>query len=923
MLLSSIRRPLLITWFVLLAVAGCGRSPDDFYLRAQESAKARDASTAVLDLKKALQERPDFAAARRLLGEQYLELGDAGGAIKELQRAIELGQPEKELLPLILRAELDSGNAAKVIERLAMLTTDDMTARLWSLRGDALLDTQDVEGARAAFGTALRMDPNESSAHLGAARLAWARNDIATAQSEFAVALRLDPESVRTWLSKGDFEAGRRQFGAAVNAFNAAFKKGQGYDRIRAELGLARVHLLNRDLPNAQKYVDLVLKQAPELPMVHYLAAMVAHQKGELPKAQEQLEIVLAKAPGHIPSLFLKGLVGAAQQKWVQAEQDLTRVIALVPNDLQSRKLLANVYIQQGNTDKALAVLEQAAALGAGDPQFQAMLGSAYLRKNQPEKGLLALQRAAQLAPNEPEYRNQIALGHLAMGDGARATSELRDASRARDNDMRSDVLLLMVLLRDKKYDEALAEAQRLIRENPKDPVRYNLAAAAWLGKENLQQATLVLQQALKLDPKFGPAKLNLALIALRRNDATSAYRLYQEVWNQDKTNYRALAGLLQIDFQRNRGTQAIAFLERVRAEQPKAIEPRSMLLTYYGQMRDFNKAVAVAKESVALQPGSPELRLAYAQALLAVQRPGEAVPVLEALARDTPKSADAHYELARAKLAVGNRIDARQAIERSLELADRKQPAAVALAIVIAIEDARLDEAKSLIAALRTVVGDVPNVQMLEGDVASAEQRWADAIVSYRKSMAVKPTTDVLSKLTRALSRTGQSAAAKAQIQAWLQRYPRDTVARVLFAGVLMESGQTAAAQSNYEMVLKATPNNAIALNNLALLYLQKSDRRASVLAEKALSLLPDNAEILDSVAWIRFKNGQRDGVVEMLRKATDRSPNPEIRYHIAEVLASQGDRAGARRELDRILAPGTVPFPSRASAVSLRARM
>ena len=151
MLLSSIRRPLVITWFVLLAVAGCGRSPDDFYLRAQESAKARDASTAVLDLKKALQERPDFAAARRLLGEQYLELGDAGGAIKELQRAIELGQPEKELLPLILRAELDSGNAAKVIERLAMLTADDMTARLWSLRGDALLDTQDVEGARALW----------------------------------------------------------------------------------------------------------------------------------------------------------------------------------------------------------------------------------------------------------------------------------------------------------------------------------------------------------------------------------------------------------------------------------------------------------------------------------------------------------------------------------------------------------------------------------------------------------------------------------------------------------------------------------------------------------------------------------------------------------------------------------------------------
>lgn len=924
MSLLSNWRPGLVAAVLAFGLSACARSPEELYERALESAKAGDPGSAVVDLKNALQERPNYGAARRLLGEQYLRMGDSASAIKELQRALEQGEAEHELLPLILRAEIDNGNSAAVLERLNKLNADDLNAPLWTLRGDALVESNDADAAVDAYRNALRLDPKSADAHLGLARVAWSRNDAATAEREFALSLQLGPKSARAWLTKGDFALSRRQFPTAVEAFTAASKNGQGFDRVRAKIGLARTYIFSGDKENAQVNVDLVLKQAPDLPMGHYLAALLAHQKGEYARAEEQLAMVLARAPDHVPSIFLKGVVNAAQEKWLVAEEALARVVALVPNDLQSRKLLATVYLRQDQVEKALNVLEGAQSLGVDDPQFQAMLGGAYMRADQTEKGMVALERAAELAPTQPEFRTQVALGNLAIGDSALATEQLRAAANQSAEDMRSDMLLVMVLLREKKFDEALAEGQRLVRENPKDPVRYNLVAAAWIGKGNDAEAEKVLRQALTINPKFGPAKLNLALLAQKRNDVDGAYRLFQEAFADDKTNYRALAAIVQIEMARNRTQQALAILERVRIDQPKALEPRSMLLSLYSQLRDYNAALGIAREALNIQPRNPAVRLAHGRVLLSLQRYGEAVQAIESLARDSAYTGvDMLYELARARLATRNLPEARRVIDLALQQSQRKHAPSIQLAIAIALQDKRVADARALFGEFQQVRGDGAETQELSGDLAMAENRPADAVAPYRAALRAAPSTTMVGKLSSALVQSGKPAEAVTELQAWIRQYPRDTGARLQLADVYLGAGQMTQAQATYEAVLQASPENPFALNNLAWIYLQRGDRRAGVLADKALRLLPDNPEIMDTAAWIRFKSGSKDGVLSMLRKAAERSPNPEIRYHIAEVLASEGDRAGARRELDRILAPGAPAFASRADAQRLRQRM
>src|SRR5574340_1089171 len=75
-----------------LALAGCsGESPDALMASAKDHLAKNERAEAVIQLKDVLQQTPDSAEARFLLGKVLLESGDAAGAAVELRRARSLG----------------------------------------------------------------------------------------------------------------------------------------------------------------------------------------------------------------------------------------------------------------------------------------------------------------------------------------------------------------------------------------------------------------------------------------------------------------------------------------------------------------------------------------------------------------------------------------------------------------------------------------------------------------------------------------------------------------------------------------------------------------------------------------------------------------------------------------------------------------
>jgi predicted negative regulator of RcsB-dependent stress response len=75
-----------------------------------------------------------------------------------------------------------------------------------------------------------------------------------------------------------------------------------------------------------------------------------------------------------------------------------------------------------------------------------------------------------------------------------------------------------------------------------------------------------------------------------------------------------------------------------------------------------------------------------------------------------------------------------------------------------------------------------------------------------------------------------------------------------------------------------------------------------------------PDSAAFLDSLAWVRFRRGDRATALPLLERAWRVSREPEIAAHWGEVLWASGEKAQARVVWARALAiaPDSKPLRS-----------
>lgn len=90
-------------------------------------------------------------------------------------------------------------------------------------------------------------------------------------------------------------------------------------------------------------------------------------------------------------------------------------------------------------------------------------------------------------------------------------------------------------------------------------------------------------------------------------------------------------------------------------------------------------------------------------------------------------------------------------------------------------------------------------------------------------------------------------------------------TAARVRLALVFRKLGESARAIAQYEAALKMSPEDTVALNNLALLYLQKDRLKPALkLAKKAVEISPFAPELQDTLGWIYYANGDYKNAVE-----------------------------------------------------------
>ncbi|WP_432377821.1 tetratricopeptide repeat protein [Duganella sp. P38] len=285
------------------------------------------------------------------------------------------------------------------------------------------------------------------------------------------------------------------------------------------------------------------------------------------------------------------------------------------------------------------------------------------------------------------------------------------------------------------------------------------------------------------------------------------------------------------------------SWLERAVQARPDTLEPSLKLAHFYARSGDVPKALVLGQKLLATNPSHPQV-VAMVAALQS--RAGQADAALDSWARLAalqPNSAMVQHQLAGARAEVNDKQGAAQAL--------------------------------------------------------------AKALLLYQKEYEQRPSATGLLAYYGALIQAGKLDEARALVRQWLKEHAGDITTRTYFASSLLAQKEYVLATAQFEEVLRQSPKQVIALNNLAWLYQQQRDPRALPYAEQAHQLAPKSATVTDTLGWVLAEQGQLERAVPLLKQASAQLPaNNEVRYHYGVALARSGDKPGAREQLAPLLA-------------------
>jgi Flp pilus assembly protein TadD len=181
-----------------------------------------------------------------------------------------------------------------------------------------------------------------------------------------------------------------------------------------------------------------------------------------------------------------------------------------------------------------------------------------------------------------------------------------------------------------------------------------------------------------------------------------------------------------------------------------------------------------------------------------------------------------------------------------------------------------------------------------------------AAAVVAFERAADANPGASTLYRLGTLLTRTGQSAKARAVFERALALQPDLAEANNDLGALLAQGGDLDGAIARFRAALASAPEYPDALNNLGYaLLLTGRDQEARALYEKALALQPDFPEALNNLGLLFGRGGDLDRAERYFREALDRRPDyGEAANNLALVLVSRGQADAAVALLQKLIA-------------------
>jgi putative PEP-CTERM system TPR-repeat lipoprotein len=479
----------------------------------------------------------------------------------------------------------------------------------------------------------------------------------------------------------------------------------------------------------------------------------------------------------------------------------------------------------------------------------------------------------------------------MAQGRLAEAEKAFGQAIKHRATPYVEQIKRAQVRIQLKKYPEAAADIKALRDAGLKDHPYVNYVAGLNdFAQKRYQEALASFQASYSVNPDFLSNRIYLATTQLYLGNTEQALAHAQQIAAAAPRSKTAQGLLGSVLISRAEYEGAKDVLQNILAKSPDDPQALGMMATVSLREGDIAKGLEYAKKLATLEPDSRQ-----AQDMLMV-----------------------------AQLMAGEALDSTIHRAGSQAAAAGDAYTGELMAALAAFRDGKLKQALETAKAMQARYPDKVDPPKLAAAVYLAAGQWNQGKVELEKALKIQPNERSATRnLAKVESIMGNDRRAKELIQPLVKQQPGDVEAVRILAAAETRLGNPAAALEAMEQASKSRPDDLRLLAELAQaqLGMGRADQVVEMTRKLTDAQYRQQPVLLEMRGKAQFLAGDNAGAVSSFEKLTRFAPNSApAHFHYANALASRGDAARARNELEKSIKLDPRYLPARVGEVKMR---
>lgn len=895
-----IKRTTLAVMLTSALLSGCSEKSMESHLAdARNYVSQQQVDAAIVEYKNAIQKGPNAAEPRFELGKLYLQKNNFAAAEKELNKAMELGYPVSQVIPLLSVAYQQSGaeNALAEVDYRAEGMTAVESAEVGFYKLQALMQLGKTEEAQTLIADLSTLDTSSVYKGLIDSYTFVLDNDMEGALAATEALREQAPTNkdvlqqlAKIYLQSGEPAKAAEVYGVYVSHYP---------DDVTSKFAYASLLIEIRELDKAEPIVDDLLTLNENHPLLNTFKGIIESANENYANALEYLEIAVQNGRSDQVVRLVAGFSAYQIQDFEAAQRHLTMVASSLPDNHPGLRMLADSMLQLGENDEALEVLARV----EGEQGVDAALfskASYQLLKDGNVVGAKQMVAKSEAVSTTADDLSRLGVLQLSLND-IDGLVNLEEAVEKAPESVTSQATLLRAYIATNQLDKAKTAAKDWHEQSPETaaPLIYlgNIATA----EGAYQDAAQYLDKASELSDAGNEVTYSRAKLLVAEGKKDNAMAFIRAFVDKNPADVQALALWFALAVEKGNGDEVIAHAQTQFNGNKDQLNLRLLLARMYSLNNQLDKTVSLLADVKGDESSPQAFWNLKGQSLIATNNVKEATAFFDHWLSLYPQDKNAVL----GKLLI---VDSQKQFKQGLALTNKvlaKRPDAQ-LTLLKAYFHSRLGQAQPAWEIINNTADDVKTLPFVRGVIARLhliEKAPEQAVDHAKAAYDATPNSDNALLLVAALEMSEKKEQAFSFLQKHVKAHNNDVQSAMLLAERQIRNDRDSAIET-YEQVLTQTPDNFVVLNNLAYLAFEDNDlARAETLAKKAVSLQRENADAVDTLAQIHIAKGEKEAALALYEQiSAGPIANDEVYLnHVALLLELDKDALAKRRLASR----------------------